>query len=289
MRRPLGRTRPGLVAPTCTGSGIRRSSTASSSSPSSQACVTTWSRRRCSCASLISFGRGDDGSGRRGFPALAGASRAAGDLQLMGPVLAFGAWLASETGRDADMRSLLDELLALPDGAVRRLPTTSRGRLAGCGSRRAARGCIRSQRRRDAARQPRESSTDGSRRRSLCSARPVSPVRRRTPGYASPGGGPRAARTRSRGSVRPSRSTAACRCDAASARDRGAAGYPPQRLNETTSPAKSAMPPPVTARTSKPSRCSSDAAIAARGPLSQTVTTGRSRCSAPPPILRSSR
>ena len=40
------------------------------------------------------------------------------------------------------------------------------------------------------------------------------------------------------------------------------------------------------ARTSNPSRCSSDAAIVARAPLSQIVTTGRSRSSAPQPSLR---
>ena len=73
------------------------------------------------------------------------------------------------------------------------------------------------------------------------------------------------------------------------ARDRGAKGYPPQRLNDTMSPTKLLTPPTATGRTSKPSRCRSDAAIAALGPLSQTVTTGRSRCSAPAPALRRSR
>ena len=49
------------------------------------------------------------------------------------------------------------------------------------------------------------------------------------------------------------------------------------------------MPPSATALTSKPSRCRSDAAIAARGPLSHTVTTGFERSSAPQPSLRSNR
>ena len=43
-------------------------------------------------------------------------------------------------------------------------------------------------------------------------------------------------------------------------------GQPPQRLNDTTSPSNVATPPGETARASKPSRASSDAAIAARGP-----------------------
>ncbi len=45
-------------------------------------------------------------------------ARATGDSQLIGPNLAFGAWLASETGHSDDSQRLLEALLSLPDDTI---------------------------------------------------------------------------------------------------------------------------------------------------------------------------
>ena len=64
----------------------------------------------------IGFGRGD--AAAADFQLSMELSRETGDPQPMGPMLAFGAWLAAESGRRDDMRAFLDELLTLPEGAV---------------------------------------------------------------------------------------------------------------------------------------------------------------------------
>jgi tetratricopeptide (TPR) repeat protein len=69
-------------------------------------------------STTIGFGRGDATAAAADFQLAMELSREAGDQQLMGPMLAVGAWLASESGRSDDMRAFLDELLALPEGAV---------------------------------------------------------------------------------------------------------------------------------------------------------------------------
>jgi tetratricopeptide (TPR) repeat protein len=66
----------------------------------------------------IEFGRGDTAAAAGNFELSMELSRAAGDPQLMGPMLALGAWLSSESGRTDEMRTFLDELLALPEGGV---------------------------------------------------------------------------------------------------------------------------------------------------------------------------
>ena len=67
----------------------------------------------------IGFGRGDAAAAAAAdFQLSMELSRETGDPQPMGPMLAFGAWLAAESGRRDDMRAFLDELLTLPEGAV---------------------------------------------------------------------------------------------------------------------------------------------------------------------------
>ena len=63
----------------------------------------------------------------------------------------------------------------------------------------------------------------------------------------------------------------------------------PQRRNETSRRRSPGCRPRPPARASKPLLCSSDAAIAARGPASQIVTTGRAASRLSEPARRSSR
>jgi hypothetical protein len=66
-----------------------------------------------------------------------------------------------------------------------------------------------------------------------------------------------------------------CATRRACSRRRPRSGQEPQRRNELVSPCHVATPPSTTGRASTPAACSTLAAIAARGPDSQIVTTGR--------------
>ena len=68
--------------------------------------------------SLIAHGRGEDAAAAADFAQALERARLSGDLQQIGPVLAFGAWMALESGRPDASRPLTDELVAIPDGAA---------------------------------------------------------------------------------------------------------------------------------------------------------------------------